>query len=424
MANVWAIKTGNWSDPTVWNTGVLPTSGDDVYANNFTVSVNQNIDVVSLRNSGATGITIGGTFTFNTSGVTANISNNIFCSYTGTFVSITASTGTVIINIPNGVLLANIFGATFISHTGNCNLTLNAVSIKGVNADVIVLTKSSLGLLTINANIDPTGYSVAKSISLTSNSTTIINGNIVGSAVTEARALIITNGDVTINGNITGGSSSTAGQGAVGMTGGVLSVTGTIQGTNSSGIFASGGTINVTGNILGTNSNGIAGIVISGSAILNHIGTAQASAYASAIACNTPITSSVTCTGPFLKNGNVVAIASQILRINFNSNSYFQFKKSNGEDIDYVSTIEGYNYPTASDVRNGVVYKSGLVTGTLKVPSPGDVRKNIPTDNTVGTADLTAEDFIAGLETSTKDIAKRLRNCATVESTGAQLEAY
>jgi hypothetical protein len=33
MANVYAVKNGNWSDTTLWNTGSLPAIIDDVYAN-------------------------------------------------------------------------------------------------------------------------------------------------------------------------------------------------------------------------------------------------------------------------------------------------------------------------------------------------------------------------------------------------------
>ena len=105
--------------------------------------------------------------------------------------------------------------------------------------------------------------------------------------------------------------------------------------------------------------------------------------------------------------------------------AYFQFRKSNGEDIDYVSTIEGYNYPTPADVRYGVEYKSGLAIGTCHVPTPDNVRKNIPVDNTVGTSDnVNAEDILEAIQNSSLPIAQRLRNVATVESTGAQLEAY
>ena len=48
MANVYATKTGNWSDVTVWNTGALPTAADDVRPNGFTVTINQDITVTTL----------------------------------------------------------------------------------------------------------------------------------------------------------------------------------------------------------------------------------------------------------------------------------------------------------------------------------------------------------------------------------------
>ena len=50
---------------------------------------------------------------------------------------------------------------------------------------------------------------------------------------------------------------------------------------------------------------------------------------------------------------------------------------------------------------------------------------NIPVDNTVGTSDnVNAEDILEAIQNSSLPIAERLRNVATVESTGAQLEAY
>ena len=74
MANVYAVKSGNWSDTTVWNTGALPTSADDVYANNFTVNVNINVTVLSVRSSSATGITAGGKFVINSDAITLSAS--------------------------------------------------------------------------------------------------------------------------------------------------------------------------------------------------------------------------------------------------------------------------------------------------------------------------------------------------------------
>ena len=45
-----AIATGNWSNPATWNGGVLPNPGDVVASNNFTVTIDQNINVDSITN--------------------------------------------------------------------------------------------------------------------------------------------------------------------------------------------------------------------------------------------------------------------------------------------------------------------------------------------------------------------------------------
>ena len=50
-----AIASGNWSNPAIWNGGVLPEPGDVVASNTFTVTIDQNINVDSITN-GATGV--------------------------------------------------------------------------------------------------------------------------------------------------------------------------------------------------------------------------------------------------------------------------------------------------------------------------------------------------------------------------------
>lgn len=434
MANVWAIKNGDWSDPTLWNTGALPTSSDDVYANNFNININQNTTVNSLRNTANTGITAGGTFNFNTSGVTANINDNIYSSTVG-LILITANSGIIKISIVNAIIRPNITAQVLIDYTGNCNFELSANLITNSNniSNTRVINKTSSGILTINSNISG-GNNIAGSgngsatIYLASSSISYINGNVTGGTGSNdvSRAINIVAGDLTINGNVIGGSGILGNLATITITSsGNIKVIGDVTGNVSKAIYATNGNIDIIGNITGSNSNGIPAIEILGTANLNHVGAAKASSFASAIVCSNPYSCIVTSTGPFLKNGYIVAVASQTLRINFNSNSYFQFMKSNGEDIDYVSTVEGYNYPTPADVRHGVSYKSGLAVGTCHVPSPDNVRKNIPVDNTVGTSDnVNAEDILEAIQNSNLPIAARLRNVATVESTGAQLEAY
>lgn len=51
MATRFAVKTGNWSDTTLWDNGALPVSGDVIYPNGFTVTIDQDINVNSLNNN-------------------------------------------------------------------------------------------------------------------------------------------------------------------------------------------------------------------------------------------------------------------------------------------------------------------------------------------------------------------------------------
>ncbi len=46
-----AVASGNWSNPAIWNGGVLPNPGDVVASNGFTVTINQNINVDSITNA-------------------------------------------------------------------------------------------------------------------------------------------------------------------------------------------------------------------------------------------------------------------------------------------------------------------------------------------------------------------------------------
>jgi hypothetical protein len=62
MANITSVKSGLWSDPTVWNSGTVPANGDSVtiaYGHTVTFNVDQ-----SGFSSGLAGLTINGTLTF------------------------------------------------------------------------------------------------------------------------------------------------------------------------------------------------------------------------------------------------------------------------------------------------------------------------------------------------------------------------
>jgi hypothetical protein len=176
MAIRYAVATGNWSNTATWNGGTLPTSADDVYANGFTVTINQNVTVVSLNNTATTGVTVGGGFQM---GAGANYT--IVCS------TINAGSQTCLI-------LASV----------NAMTTIVANSINGA---LTPLTGTGLAITNASHSADITAnfnaYN-ASALSLTAALNITINGNIIANA--NSNASLIRSGNLTVNGYAQGGS--------------------------------------------------------------------------------------------------------------------------------------------------------------------------------------------------------------------------
>ena len=62
MAIFHAITDGVWSDATIWSPATVPESNDEVYANGFTITIDQTVDVTLLSTEAASGISAGGVF--------------------------------------------------------------------------------------------------------------------------------------------------------------------------------------------------------------------------------------------------------------------------------------------------------------------------------------------------------------------------
>ncbi len=76
----WAIANGGWSAGATWNDGVVPTAGDDVYANGHVItSMPTQISVKSLHNDSNNDLSIiaGGYFSQTINGPTSIITANI-----------------------------------------------------------------------------------------------------------------------------------------------------------------------------------------------------------------------------------------------------------------------------------------------------------------------------------------------------------
>ena len=266
MANVYATKNGNWSDTTVWNIGALPTGNDDVFANNFTVFIDTDITVLTLRTMAAAGINAGGVFTANNN---ITIRSNIIGGTTTClqFVSAFPSSFTLIGNLSTNnaastntrSLLNNSTGTVYIS--GNvlgCSYNLSNASQSGI------VDNRSTGSIFLTGSVQGYNGTENNAVGNFSNGTVTIYGNVSAGPSANAN-FAVHNGTNSNIGNTTGivniygdifsvGNIATVNNRCVGST----NIFGNVQGTGF-GVANSntpGGTVNIFGNITGgTSSN-------------------------------------------------------------------------------------------------------------------------------------------------------------------------
>ena len=139
MANRYAIATGNWSDPTIWDGGTLPTASDDVWAGGYDVTLDIDITVNSLRNDNTNGMTAlnGREFIVNASDRTINAD----LTYSGVTNSDTAY----------GILTELSLNQNDIILNGD--IIEPDISYTGSTADAIVFNNVIESSLTINGDV-------------------------------------------------------------------------------------------------------------------------------------------------------------------------------------------------------------------------------------------------------------------------------
>jgi hypothetical protein len=371
MAIKWPLANGNWSNAANWNDGTLPDVGDDVHADGKTVTIDQDVTVLSIRTTQRSGGTAGGVFTI-TSG-----NRNITCDVIGGAsscldIGALGSTTTLIGNI-----------------TGSSS-TLAAGGIVFINGSI----------LNVTGNIIGGGNNNNQGIRCTSGSGVInVIGNVIGSNISSSTVGLVSLSNVTINltGNAVGADIGGTNHG-VQLASGILNLIGiSIAGNASSGTLVSGSGIANVLNAIGSNNANIAGVT--NTAGLNRL-IVEKLEFSN---IGSPPVSG------FCVFKNTVSPTIKVTKLNTTQITLI--------DLDNLPN----ELPTESNVRQGTSYNSGNKLGTLAVPDPSNVRKDIPTDNTVGTADLTAEDILQAIQDSTTPVAERLRNVSTVQTTGDQI---
>jgi hypothetical protein len=419
MADKWPLANGNWSNAANWNSGTLPAAGDDVYADGKTVTIDQDVTVLSIRNTQRTGGTANGGFQFATAQTTYNITADLI-GFNANLMSLNQSsrtynfTGNIeqVQGVGQSIILMNVSSTNSIANiTGNINCIGGAndrtcISASGLNSEINII-----GNVTAGGTVGGDRLSGI----LTANNVIInITGNITATG-NASTSLTVTNQQRCININ----SAST-----VNITGNVIGNT-SVSGGQCIFISSTSSNLNINGDVIGVRSfSSVVGTIIYNNAPNTaRISKIIGSSTGTGVAVYNLTTSNVIVDTFEFSNIATVPAVGKVLISNTNFTLIATDESSNTaiftEDNNVLNFI-----PNEDDVRLNTTYYDGLKTGSLNVPDPSNVRNGVPTDNTVGTADLTAQDFFDAIATSSDPVAIRLRNVATVETTGDQISAF
>jgi hypothetical protein len=378
-----AISSGNWSNAAIWSGSLFPTASDDVFLNNQTVTLDQNIVVQSLRNT-ATGSAVAGGLL------------NIFSDY-----NITVTT--------NGI---NSDGSNsrFIRYHNTGSITITSIFLQTKNS----LENVGSGTINIVGEIRFPGVglvNIGRTILNSSNGTINIIGNITCPANSLANNLAIlnsANGTINVTGNVVGGSAGSSG-GNIGI-------------SNSST-----GTIIITGSVLA----GVAGVGISsGTAGIIIVSGSTISSPNNPGISSTSTSATVRVSGPLIASQNNInpIFSPRIQLISTSTPTYTLQSDTFNKNITFYDTSFTSSLPSQTNVRSGSLY-GGLneFSGSMIIPPTSSVRYGVPVDNVTGSVTLTPQDILnyaVSSLTGSNTIGARLQNIATVQTTTATIAAF
>lgn len=359
----------------------------------FDMTESTNADVSSYKSAG--GVTITGSRNINFSGqgfLTFNTNNTcIINSTSGSTVNFTTSGSGYVLG-PNQQRGSNI-DLTIISIPGSATVNFTC-DLWGFGTGIYNIGYSRVGMMNVNGA-----------------ATVNVIGNIYSSRTTIYSCPVILLSGSTAKLNITGNVVSDG----ISRTRSGVSITGVNTVTT------------IIGNLEGVYGNCVS-IVVNGTAQFNHIGTVSILAANSmpAIMCDGDAnTAVVKVTSPIINLSNRNAISTHSLSFYNTANIQWTVQDDLGTNKILTTSGGSSGVPLESDVRDGITYGVGSsLTGTLVIPSASNVRVGVPFDDTVGTADLTAQDFFTAIATSTDPIAVRMRNSATVQTVASTIASF
>lgn len=350
MANVYAIASGNWSATSTWTGGTLPGPTDTAIAGGFNVTIDQDIEVVEIKNAG---VPNGGQFLI-TSLPTLPAIRTLDCSI---------ATGG-----PGDCL---VLSAT----SGTLTITGDVRGQSASNSDGLVITAGGC-TVNIGGNVYAGSSATAHGVNVTAGPTTLnIAGSVYGGLNNSGCGVSTANSGMTVDVTVTG--SAYGGLNAAG------------HGINHLGSYAS--VVTVQGDAVASAGRGVN--ATQGATTIDVQGTCYASATASAVAgAASPTGSNHIKAGGlvFASNGRHPVIGP-IVKLYPNAAVTFASDNDFNPLVKLTPTASGF--PTAANVRSGTSFgASSELTGTMAIPAASDVLVDVPVGSTVGTATLPLSD--------------------------------
>jgi hypothetical protein len=432
MALRYAVMSGNWSNPLTWN-GLLstPSNGDTVVANGFIVTIDQDITIGGANNpsvnagSFVTGqwyqITTVGTTSWTSIGASSNSVGVVFqatgnggattgiatarATITTTAISPAVSGGGFSLSTSR-IITTDIRGGTTacLTVSGAINISVSGLLVVGASTQTAyVILWGSTGIFTL-ASCSILGGSGGPCIQNTTTGTISLNSCTIqaGSSTNISYAILnASTGSVLVTGStITAGNANQSATAILNNANGSVTIT--------SSTITGGGP--VTANSYGVNNAANGTVVISGSNLVGSSAPAVINILAGAVDCTgctftagtgagsafvgSSTTAIVTLNGSrFDALNGTAAVFCQRFRLS-TTPTLMQYRFAlNGTSTSYTlfgSDFGVFGNPATTDVRSGVNYGGGGLTGTAAIPAAGSVALGVPVDATTGTAVLTA----------------------------------
>jgi hypothetical protein len=443
MATITSAASGDFSDTATWVGGVVPTVGDvAVAATGHVIVIDVDVTVDEVDQAGTGKFTLGNGRT-----LTANITARAGTFTTGGTVEVIATSGntaTIVGNIDGVSTTAASIAGVVVSGDGRLEFTGD---ITGSAGNATAANFNAAMHISGDADVEIVGnllggvnfkYALNNLAAATIN----ITGNVTGGGSNSANGLNNTSAaTINITGNVTGGSNGANGLNNTAAA--TINITGDLTGgptTTPHGLNNTGAaTITITGNLTGGIGSGSNGFNNTGAATIAATGTFTANTGAGIN--NTSAGAVIRALGECLPSGSQNAITSTQgtllvtgpLRANATGTQalYARNWYWDASAIGSALLMEVYSQDILT-LRN--LYSAEALPG---VPAEADVKDGVsygPVGELTGTFEQTKVATLADIVTAVWDTqlstlsdaattGGRIRRTATVESTGAQIEA-